>query len=361
MNYKIIINFSLVFFICTSLSAQGESQSKTIIKTIYAGKEKSLEVLNKYGSVHLTTWSNDSVCIKAEVKAFGPNQARLNKMINGVTINITESSYFIRAQTTFTQNIDMLFESFKGITGKFINYDSRVEIDYYINVPDYLNLKIDNKYGDVFMENCSGQSSVSVSNGSFKANSLSKGTSVNLTFSDATINSLTSGNLDASFSEITIGETKDLRINSISSRYDIKKAGVIFTVSRKDKFFIDKIESLQGNSYFTDYKVNNLITELNLTTKYGSVNAGYIKSGFESVNINSVYSDISLEFDQGSSYNLDIRHINAFLVLPEKNIRIEKKAINEEKKEFMTSGTFGRNPGTSRVKLDATHGNVYLK
>ena len=98
-----------------------------------------------------------------------------------------------------------------------------------------------------------------------------------------------------------------------------------------------------------------------LTTKYGSVNADFIEKGFESININSGYSDISLGFDQGSSYNLDIRHINSFLVLPDKNIKTEQKALNEEKKEYMTFGTVGKNPGTTKVKIDATRGNIYLK
>ncbi len=361
MNYKVVISFSLLLFIFSSLSAQSESETRSFIKTIHVGKESSLEVSNKYGAIHITTWNKDTAYIKAEVKAFASNQSKLNKIINGVTINITETSYLIRAQTEFTQNINMLFESFKGITSKLINYDSHVEIDYYLSVPEYLNLRIDNKYGDVYMENSAGQFSISVTNGSFKANSLGKGSSVTLTFCDATINTIFSGKIDASFSEIGIGETTDLTINSISSRYDIKKAGIIRSESRRDKFFIDNIEMLQGNSYFTDYNVNNLKTGLNLTTKYGSVNADFIEKGFESININSGYSDISLGFDQGSSYNLDIRHINSFLVLPDKNIKTEQKALNEEKKEYMTFGTVGKNPGTTKVKIDATRGNIYLK
>ena len=74
---------------------------------------------------------------------------------------------------------------------------------------------------------------------------------------------------------------------------------------------------------------------MNLTTRYGSINADLIEKGFESVNINSGYSDISLSFDPGSSYNLDIRHMNAFLVLPDKNIKTEEKALDEDKKEYL--------------------------
>jgi hypothetical protein len=211
------------------------------------------------------------------------------------------------------------------------------------------------------MEDNTGNFSIKISNGSFKANSIGKGSSLSLTFCDATINAITSGKIDASFSEITLGETGDLSINSISSRYDIKIAGILRGESRRDKFFIDKVESLHGNSYFTDYNVNSLGKELNLTTRYGSVNTDLIDKGFETVNINSGYTDISLGFDQSSSYNLDIKHNNVFLILPEKNVNTEKRVLNEDKKEYVTYGTVGKNPGSTKVKIDATHGNVYLK
>lgn len=361
MNYKTIITVNLILLIFSSLSAQSDSEMRSFMKTVPVGKETFLEVSNKYGTIHITPWNKDSAYIKAEVKAFAPNQAKLKKMFDGVSVNITETTYLVRAQTDFTQNINMLFESFKGMTSKLISYDSRVEINYYISIPDYLNLTIENKYGDVYMENNTGTISISVSNGSFKANSLGKGSSITLAFCDATINSVISGKIDASFSEISIGETGDISINSISSRYEIKKAGMIRSESRRDKFFIGNIEKLEGNSYFTDYNVNDLKKELNLKTRYGSVNADLVERGFEAININSGYSDISLGFDQGSSYNLDIRHINAFLVLPDKNINTEQKTLNEEKKEYMTYGTVGKNPGTTKVKIDATRGNIYLK
>jgi hypothetical protein len=324
-------------------------------------RESSLEVNNKYGTIHISSWDKDSASIRAEVKAFAGNHSKLNKMFEGVTINITETAFRVRAQTDFTQNINMLFESFKGMTSKLISYDSRVEINYYISIPEYLNLSIENKYGDVYMEDNTGNFSIKISNGSFKANSIGKGSSLSLTFCDATINAITSGKIDASFSEITLGETGDLSINSISSRYDIKIAGILRGESRRDKFFIDKVESLHGNSYFTDYNVNSLGKELNLTTRYGSVNTDLIDKGFETVNINSGYTDISLGFDQSSSYNLDIKHNNVFLILPEKNVNTEKRVLNEDKKEYVTYGTVGKNPGSTKVKIDATHGNVYLK
>jgi hypothetical protein len=361
MNYRINIILCLVLFIFSSLSAQNDSETRSFIKTVPIGRKTTLEVSNKYGTIQITPWNKDSAYIRAEVKAFTKDRSKLGKMFDGITVNITDTKYLVRAQTEFTSNINMLFESFKGMTNKIISYDSHVEINYYINIPEYLNLKIENKYGDVYMEDNTGEFKISISNGSFKAHSLGKKSSITMVFCDAKINSMGSGNIDASFSEVSIDEAEDLSINSISSKYDFKKVGMISGESRRDKFFIENVGSLQGNAYFTDYKVNNVRKEINLTTRYGCVNADLIAKGFESININSGYSDLTLGFDQGSSYNIDIRHTNAFLVLPDKNIKTEQKALNEDKKEYITSGTVGKNPGTARLKIDANRGNIYIK
>jgi hypothetical protein len=361
MNYKIIILVNLIFLIFNSLSAQSNSEVRNYIKTVLVEKETSLEVSNKYGKIEITDWKKDSVLIRAEIKAVASNKDKLKKMFDGITVNITETKYLVRAETDFTQNVNMLFESFKGMTSKLISYDSKVEINYYISIPEYINLKIENKYGDVYMEDNTGDFSISVSNGSFKANSLGKGSILKIAFCDASIKSITSGKIDASFSEISIGDAGDVSVNSVSSRYEIKQAGIVSIESRRDKFFIDNIETIKGNSYFTDFNVNTLKKEINISARYGNMNFDLIKNGFEYININSGYSDISLDFDDGSSYNLDIRHVNSFLDISDKNAKTEKKVLNEEKKEYMTFGTVGSNPGTAKVKIDASRGNIYIK
>ena len=356
-----IMIISLIFLSLGTLSAQKESETRNFIKTVPVGKETTLEVSNKYGKVEITTWNKDSVFIRAEVKAYAKDASKLGKMFDGITVNISDAKYIVRAQTEFTSNLNTLFESFKGMTSKIISYDSRVEINYYIDIPEYLNLNIDNKYGDVYMEDNTGELRLNISNGSLRANSVGKNSSLTMVFCDAKINSMASGNINASFSEISLGTTEDLTINSISSKYDIKKAGIIRGDSKRDKFFIEYIETLNGNSYFTDYKISNVKKEMNLTAKYGSITAELIEKAFESIAINSSYSDISLNFDPGASYNLDVRHLNAFLVLPDKNIKTEEKTLNEDKKEYITTATVGKNPGKSKVKIDANRGNIYLK
>jgi hypothetical protein len=361
MNYKFIILLICAQTILGPLSSQSSSETRNFIKTLTAGRETTLEVYNKYGTIQITQWKKDSVMIRAEIKAVASDKEKLGKMFDGISINMTESKYQIRAETSFTQSIGMLFENFKGMTSKIISYDSKVEINYYINMPEYLNLKIENKYGDVYMEDNTGEFSISVSNGSFRANSLGKNSTLKLTFCDATVSSIASGKIDASFSEFSSNELGDVTINSISSKYWIKKAGTVTIESRRDKFDIDNIKTIKGTSYFTDFNLKNLRDEASLSTRYGNLDIDPVQSGFGSINLNTGYTDVSLGFEAGSSYNLDIRQLNSFLVISEKSARTEKKVLNEDKKEYITSGTVGKNPGNSKVSIDATHGDIYLK
>jgi hypothetical protein len=361
MNYKSLL--ILLFSLIVSVPGQGQSfnENRTFNKSFHVNKEMSLDVNNKYGTIHITPWNKDSVSLRVEVEANSSNLDRLHKMINGININITESSFQVRAESEFNQNIDILFETFKGITNKLIPSESKLQINYFISAPEYLDMQIKNKYGDVYMEDNTGKFSLSLSNGNFKANSLNESNQIELSFCDATINSIKKGYINASFSDVEIGESKDIKITSISSRFDLKKVGKFEAESRRDKFYIGTISEVRGNSYFTDYRINELEKIIDVVTKYGSFNADDIQKGLDFINISASYSDISLTFDPSASYNLDIRHVNAFLVLPEKNTEVDKKTVNEEKKEYMTYGTVGKNPGKVKVSIDATRGNIYIK
>ncbi len=361
MKPRTVLVYFLLFIGSATLAAQSVSEKRNFSKTLPVKKGASLEVTNKYGTINITTWNKDSAYILAEVEAFAPNQSKLNKMFDGIEIDITGTDPVIRARTEFNQGLTSLMEGFKKLTDEILDYDSRVQINYYISIPEYLDIRIENQFGDVIMENTTGELSISVTNGEFKASSVNRITNLTLNFSDATINSVKSAKINASFSEVVIGGSDDLSINSTSSRYDLKNVKTLKLESRRDKFFIDEVSSLEGTSYFTDYKIASLGKSISLTAKYGSLGADKINNEFQFIDLVSSYSDVTLAFDQPVSYSFEIRALNAFVVIPEKNTESEKEVLDEARKEYLTSGTFGNNPGTRKVKIGATRGNIYIK
>jgi hypothetical protein len=358
MKYGKEILAGLMLLMINMLSAQSVTEKRSFMKSLPMGKDTRLEVKNKYGDIHFNLWNKDSVYILAEVEAFAPNHSKIQKMFDGININISGTSSLIRAETEFTREITVLLESFKGLTEKIIDYDSRVQINYFISVPEQIDINVENQFGDVSMENNRGVVSVSLSNGDFKANSLNRLADLTLNFGDAEIGSVKSGKIRTTFSKLVISESDELNINSTSTRFEMRKAGKITVESRRDKFFVSELE---GVSYFTDYKIDNLEKGADLNLKYGSLDADGIYNNFEGINLVSAYSDITMSFEHSASYEFEIRHTNAFVVVPERNSKSEKEVINEDKKEYLTSGKVGSNPGSRKVRIEASRGNIYLK
>jgi len=360
-------NFSLIAFIMTfffcggTISGQPFTEKKTYTKTIQVNREMTLELDNKYGTVNITPSTRDVISVKAEIEASAPNQERVRNLIKGIDVSISETDLQIRVVTEFSQSITTIVEAFKEMTNKVIPYESGIEVNYFITAPEYLNMKIINKYGDVTMENCTGSLSLDLSNGSFKANSVNEARQIELVFGGITVNKVNKGIINTSFSDVEINESQDLTITSVSSKFYLKQAGKIDADSRRDKFYIGTVSSIKGTSYFTDYKIDNLLKEVNLDAKYGNLEVDLIDRTFELVSLKSTYADINLTFHQMASYNLDIKHLNAFLVLPDNKSDIKKRTINEEKKEYTTYGTVGSNPGNVKVLIDANRGNIYLR
>jgi hypothetical protein len=343
------------------LSAQSISEKRSFKRSMPMEKDTRLEIKNKYGDVHISSWKKDSVNIIADIEAFAPNHEKLEKLFDGIEINITSSGSVVRAETEFGREMTDFLESIKGLTQKIIEYESRVQINYFINIPDYADINIENQFGDISMENNTGVISVDLSNGDFKADALNRISDFSLDFGDAEIGSVRSGKINTSFSRYVIKEIGELTINSTSGRYELEKVDKIDIESRRDKFYIGNISGMNGISYFTEYNIENLAGNTDLTLKFGNFNAESIDSHFEKINLTSASCDIRLDFDPSASCEFEIRHTNAFVVIPDKNSKSEKKTLNEDKKEYVTTGILGSNPGSRKVEIDATRGNIYLK
>ena len=361
MNYKYLIISALILLAGSSVLAQNFTEKRTYRQAVKVNRQTSLDIRNKYGTIHLSPSRNDSVKVVVEIEANASNHEKTSKMLSGININITQADNLVIAQTQFTESITQIFEDFKGLTNKLIQYDSRIVINYFITAPEYMDLRIDNKYGDVIMENCSGDVYVSLSNGSLRAGELEKKVDLDLSFCDANIEKLPDATLDLSFSEIKISDIGSARISSVSSRFDFKNAGKINTDSKRDKFFIGTLGSLKGDAYFTDFRIEKLTGDLDLLSKYGSLDIELIEKGFGNFSLNSGFSDIDLKFESSASYTLDLRHTNTSIMVPETNASLEKKAVNEDRGEYITYGKVGRGQGQKTVKIEANRSRVYIR
>ncbi|HUW91564.1 MAG TPA: hypothetical protein VMV74_00250 [Bacteroidales bacterium] len=360
MNYKRYMTVAVLMCSLITLSGQQITDSKTYMKSFRVGKSPTLDVSNKYGNIHITHAGSDSISVRVEVTASSGNESRLQGMMSDVEISITMTNQTVRAQTIFGKSVNALFETFKGLTKSIINYESRLQINYFIECPPSTKLRLTNSYGDVYIGEDTDELTLTLSNGSLDADVIKNALSMDLTFCKADIGSIEKGRISVSFGELRLKETEDLSLTARSSKIWIEKSTGIDIDSKRDVVNIGTAETITGTTYFSDLTADMLTRELSLVTKYGNLAFKNITGGFSLIDINSSYADVDLSLASGASYNLEVRHANAFVSLPGVSPQPEQTEISAENKIYLTTGKVGSSPDRARIRIEALKGEIRL-
>lgn len=361
MNFKVLPLLALLLSLNSASYGQNYTESRAFRKEFSADKNTSLDIVSKYGSIQIINGKSDSVLVRAEITVTSSNEQKTRKMLNDVSVNLVKTGSIIRVQSDFGKNPGFLLESFKNMTGKIISYDNQLEINYYITVPEGIALKIDNTYGDIYLEDIKGNLDLTLSNGSLQSGFLEKAADVNLTFVNGSVQGIQSGKISASYTELKIGNSGSLDIVSRSSKLEIDSCTGITINSRRDKVYIESVKKLSADSYFSDIIVESVNGEINLLSSYGSFRTTILRKSFSLVSITSQYTDINLGLEKEVSAGVDIKTTSSKLSLYDVDTHLEGQELNSEKKELATYGYIGKTGSNSRITVDALRGSLYIK
>lgn len=360
MNYKAYIIAASLLLLGTVASGQQVTDSKTFSKSFRTKGDVIVDVTNKYGNINISHTKSDSVSIRVEVEASSDNESKLRGMMSGIDISITESENRIIAITEVGKSVNTFLESFKGLTRSFINYDTRLQINYFIKCPPRTALRIENSYGDVYIADNTPELTLTLTNGSLDAGSVDYVKQMNLTFCKAEIKNVKEGRILLNYGEMRCDSAGNISLIARASRARIGRAGTIDLDSKRDNITIEQAGIIRGSSYFSDIEISSLRKEAGLATKYGNVSVNSLSAGFSLIDLNTSYTDVDLYVEEKSSYDLEIRHTNAFVSLPGITPEPERTTVNAESKIYLTSGKYGNAPENSRIRVEATRGEIRI-
>jgi hypothetical protein len=350
MNFKRLLGLWLIM-IMSSGGTWAQTYADHIVRNFKITPKSSVEVYNKYGKVHIRTWDVDSVRFEVDLRIQTSSAEKLNKLKSQISFDFTNTNYYIIAKTTFAKSGGV----FSDVVETFVP-SNEVSINYIVYIPKTTMLKVDNKFGDVYIDDFQGTFSLSLSNGNLKANYLQGNTSVQLIAADGIINQIDKGKVTVSYSDLEIKEAGKIDIDSRSSVVNIGNAESVKIVSRRDKYIIDDIQNISGDGDFTTVKISKLAQELNLAMKYGGLSVDEINNKFSFINIGSSYTDVDLVFSKTAAYNLDITHyIEVRLMYPANLANLKTQDFDVAQKLKLTYGPVGANatPSSPKVKIVA--------
>lgn len=293
----------------------GKEFTKSIVKEFDISRDGTVGITNKYGSIDVRTWDAASVKIEVTLKADAKSQDAANEVFDRITITFDNSPTVVRATTEI--------ETVTGWKSWFSWGDGdQFEINYVVYLPSTVVLELDQKYGDIYVTDMHNRASVNLKYGDMKLGNIAGNTTISMAYADGSMQATQDLNLDMAYSELYVskssnvtfnGKYSDLEIvtagdiNANTGYVDVKvqKMGRLTNTGKYDDFSIDEAASLDIDSKYSSFNVNHLHQYAEFDMSYGSVNIDYVYPGFQSININSSYTDVSIDVDDSAAFNLD--------------------------------------------------------
>lgn len=365
MNYKNLVLILSLIFMCGQLSAQLYDETIHESKSFKVSAVTTVEISNKYGKIHIHPWEKDSVKFDIEINIQADSKTKFDKLKGGIDFDFTGTDYYVMAKTEVGSKYTSLLDELKGLTNEisdmFSATESDLKINYDVYLPDYVNLSINNKYGDVYMNTHKGDFEIELAYGDFKANKLLGETHIELNFGDCFIYEVNKAKLVVSYSEFQIKKAKQLTINSKSSKLDLDEVEVLKLISKRDKYYVDHLSSLFGETSFSEFWVYNLNSQVNLNMRYGHLKLESVKDSFTYIILSSRYTDLDFFIASTASMSYEITEKDASLLLPPDANKNEDQIMEDDNKKVKHTGTIGKVPPNAQIKIDAESGfiNIY--
>ncbi|NOZ47558.1 MAG: hypothetical protein GXO79_12375 [Chlorobi bacterium] len=364
INYKYILLLTVSIIWANPFYGQMFTEEKKLVKSFKVNSSTTVEVTNKYGRIQIIPWDVDSVHFEIDLLIKSDNISRLQKVKNSIDFEFVNTKYYVLAKTNFENQYNGIISELKELSKDFTDFfsgsDYQVKINYLIMIPDYVNIKLDNKYGDVYTDNLKGDFSLKLSNGNFKANSLTGSSNIDIKFGNASITNINTCKFNISYADLEVKKADQLNIESKSSKITIDKINTLKLNSRRDKVYVTETDYLYGESTFSDLWIYESHNDISYTSNYGNLNLELISKDFKLININSKYTTLNLFFEPESGYSVDLNYKNTVINLPQDIAKIETQAVPGEDKKFIAFGTIGENNNGSKLKINAESGNLNI-
>lgn len=306
MIYKSLAIAAFFILIPFFGKSQNIIKTKSIATTYAATPNANIQVTNKYGDIRVVPWDKDSISFKIDVMVSYKKEADAEKMINSIDFVFNINPGYIVAYTQFKNSKNDLMSDLSDLAGSIFSSGNVVEINYMICLPATTILRIENKYGNVYMSDHSGSFTGILSNGDFRANNLTGDTKLDLSFDNAIINNIPKAKIISSYSEVEIMKLTNAFIESKSSKITVNASNKLDINSKRDKIYIDTLNTLNLVSDFSTINIYILKQESTAQTTFGDLNIGTISKEFSSFNLTSNYTDVVLGIDKNAAYYADI-------------------------------------------------------
>ena len=303
---KSIVKFkirALTAMLAISIIAGAQPDRCNFRKSYKVNEKSTLIVSNRYGDINIVNSGTDSIVICATITIELKDKMRDGEQMKQIRTDIDRKRDTITAATVFDK---------KFFTQKYSSQREKFSIDYTIKAPAYLNLKITNSFGNITIDEASGEVDIRLSQGLFTAKNLSRGNvkpinSITIYSGKAGIDLLNWASFELKNSPaVRIGKASAIMIESEYSKIDIGEVSSLIADSKSDKYKVQTIKNMQTESTYSTFEIDMLVGIMKSGTTLGTITVSGLKRDFNTIYIDSDRSFINIPGAAGASFQTDI-------------------------------------------------------
>jgi hypothetical protein len=350
------VTLAAALFCAVTLSSSAEEVKKEFHREMVPTDNSTLTVINKFGAVVTETWDRNNIVVDVTVKIEHGSADRARKLLDMITVEFTESEGNLKAETVFSDDFSSI--SWKGSNNNF-------SVNYNIKMPAQVNLDISNKYGNVVVDEVSGQTTLNIKYGDLTVNKLTRGNvkplnTIIVAYGKATVYELGWAEINARYVGLfSVDRAVALLVDSKYSKVSVNEVSSLVADSKYDGYTIGAVNNIVVMGGYTDFRFKRVNKKLEVETKYGNLSVDVIPAGFEKVEVKAGYCAVRLGIDPGACYRLDASSSYGSIKFEEGSFSPDRRIVGNTSTEM--AGKVGRcdNP-RSVVKISASYGSVRL-
>ncbi len=296
-----VLNLVLVgcFFSLTSVVQAGGDVSliKTVQKSFRLNSSVALSIKNKYGKIHVNTWSKSHIGIEISIVAHGPTESIAQQRMDAVAIGESRDD----------KRLQLYTQTYAPKSGSVKLGNKGVSVSYEISIPSHHPLEIENKFGDIYIEDRTGSVKVFQDNGNLVLGRLeAPDNHIKVSFGVTTINYIDGGKVDVNYGSLVIDEAKDITLKAEGTNIKIDHIDDLDLHANLGNVEINRAKEVSGKYSSALFYVDFLEKKLDMDIKYAKkFEIEDVGDEFQGIRLDAYYCSINLPFAEEASFNLE--------------------------------------------------------
>lgn len=337
---------------------------RIIEKEFAVNPDATLNIENKFGKVHIETWSENTMKFEVEIKVQDRSEDRAEQKLSEIDIHFDASSSMVSAFTEIDDGRANNGRRFKFSVGDLVTlFDNdsdknKIEINYKVSIPESANLEIVNHYGNTYIDDINGNTYLDVKYGKLVADKLmGEENKIQVGYGHAEVEEVGNAEIEIKYSQLEIEKCERLELFSKYTNVEIEQVDYLDTEVRYGKLYIESVISFEGELKYTGLEIDELLNDLDLDISYGpKCEINYIPKEFEFIEIDGNFTSIHLDFENDTQLNVDAE--TSFGKIEVDHSLLSSYDIDRENNSEHLHSKGGGN--SQKVNIDISYGNVVI-